>query len=314
MTTLASRLVLANLFLGCLSVSGGAQVPQGMRPVGGAGEVLYRLDLETTYSRGCYPPCDCLLVTTEDVYGTFTLRFEGSDVRGLRHYRVGAVNWIVTLEGEDHRVTGGGTYVVGGELALTQRLELDLALDADPAQHFDSGPIVGGSGFPGIDIAVSVNGMYCYDEVYEIVASPVPAGEVRPYSVGGTSYEEGCFPPCRCMIRDWPVDGAYGLVPLSAFDPEWQHFGLVHVRWSTLPSNPSDPPDRRFRGFGIYSRSPALGLQRLAADLTDQDEITRRFDSGVVTGGGGFPSIDADLSVGGFYCFDYAFLLRSRPR
>jgi hypothetical protein len=71
------------------------------------------------------------------------------------------------------RVVGRGTYQLGGEVAVTQRLELDLRLTGEPPAHFDSGLVPAGAQFPEIEATVSRNGMTCFDEVLAIDAVPV---------------------------------------------------------------------------------------------------------------------------------------------
>ena len=51
-------------------------------------------------------------------------------------------------------------------------MQLDLRVGDQPVQHFDSGLVVGGGGFPELDVRVSVNGQFCYDTVIDVIASP----------------------------------------------------------------------------------------------------------------------------------------------
>jgi hypothetical protein len=112
-------------------------------------------------------------------------------------YRVENVNWVVTIDGTDTRITGSGTYKVGGEVALQQQMTLKLGVGSGAAQTFDSGLVGGGSSFPEIDIAMSVNGMVCFDTVIDIRSKPVPATDLEPYDLHDSMYLEGCFPPCK---------------------------------------------------------------------------------------------------------------------
>ena len=45
------------------------------------------------------------------------------------------------------QVTGTGTYTIFDEFVATHQLTLDLVVDGEPEQHFDSGMVLGGSGF-----------------------------------------------------------------------------------------------------------------------------------------------------------------------
>jgi hypothetical protein len=137
--------------------------------------VAYELEEASSFTQGCYPPCLCPIFIVEGLRGSFRLIPRGLD--GLfALYAVEDVDW--TLPGEPPRsVRGSGTYRVGGESASMHQLELDLSIDGEAAQHFDSGLIAGGGEFPRISIAVSVNGMVCFDTVFDIRAKLKPSEE-----------------------------------------------------------------------------------------------------------------------------------------
>jgi hypothetical protein len=264
--------------------------------------VLYRLESGSSFSRGCYPPCLCAIFTTEDIRGTYRLAFDHEDPL-FKWYRVENVNWVVTLGGVDTRITGSGTYRVGGEVAVLQQLTLTLKVGDEQPQAFDSGLVPGDSSFPEINIAVSVNGMVCFDTVIDIRSKPVPAADITRYKLSDASCVEGCFAPCQCAIREWPVDGGFALVPLNnATTPTRREFAVVNVKWET-----------RFGTYQIVDEGPT-SQQRMVLDLTETGSgTTSRFDSGQVPGGSAFPRIGIDLSVNGFYCFDKAFYLHASP-
>ena len=136
-----------------------------------SGPTVYELTDRSTYQIGCFDPCACPILDEVPVKGTFLLTPAGSD--GLfQTYDVTQVEWTVALGHETIRITGSGTYRIGGEFALSHQLELDLATNNDPPQHFDSGVLVGGAGFPHMDIVISINGMYCFDTVIHVDARP----------------------------------------------------------------------------------------------------------------------------------------------
>ena len=271
---------------------------------------LYRLEAGSSFSRGCYGPCQCPVFTTQDIRGTYTLALDHVDPL-FTWYRVEKVNWVVALGGVDTRVTGSGTYRVGGEVALQQQMKLTLTIGDEGAQTFDSGLVSGGGSFPEIDIAMSMNGMSCFDTVIDIRSKPVST----PYALSASKYDEGCFAPCLCPIREWPVAGSAELVPLpNAATPIREEFAVVDVVWSTISTSP--PPDRQFTGFGTYQivRKDSTSQHRMVLDLTEAGSgAAYRFDSGVVAGGGEFPRIDIDIAVNGFACFDRAFFLHAAP-
>ncbi len=130
---------------------------------------VFRLLENSTFQRGCFPPCICPLMEPVPAAGTFVLEPLGFD--GLFHqFLVSEVNW--TVSAPELSITGSGTYRVGGEFASQHRLMLELQVGDEPLQHFDSGLVAGGSSFPVLDIVVSVSQLYCYDTVFELHAAP----------------------------------------------------------------------------------------------------------------------------------------------
>lgn len=279
----------------------------------GSPPVLYRLDPASSYEEGCQPPCLCPIQFTEDFFGTFTLAFSTADPAGYVHYTIDDVNWIVGPTSAEHRVTGSGEYKVGGQFAIRHQLVLDLSTDGGAPVHFDSGLVLGGGSFPAIDISIAQNNFYCYDRVFNVVASQLPTTQVQPFVLTRTIYEEGCFAPCLCPLLRKRTSGTFGVVDLGpGSDPNEQHYALVDVHWKTRP--PPAPPTQDFTGFGAYSLNASTGQHRLVCDLTDANGLVQRFDSGLVAGGSQFPAkLDAAISVHGFYCLDQAFLIKATP-
>ena len=298
-------LALAGLFLAASTAVAAAQVITG--------PTLYRLDAAASFEEGCQPPCLCPIVFTDDLFGTLVLRFTVADPAGYVHYSVDSVNWVLGTLGHERRVTGSGEYRVGGQFAIKQELTLDLSFDGAAPIHFDSGLILGGGSFPALDIAIAENGFFCYDRVFHVVATQVPATAITPYALGRTLYEEGCFPPCLCPLLRRRTAGSFGLVDLGpTSDPAQQHFALVNIDWHTRPA--PAPPTQTFKGFGIYSVDINTVEHRLVCDLTDGNGLTQRFDSALVAGGAMFPpKIDIAIAVHGFYCYDQAFLMKALP-
>jgi hypothetical protein len=64
---------------------------------------------------------------------------------------------------------------VGGDFALTQRMTLDLAMNGQQAQTWDSGTrvIVQGPYFPVISVRMTLGDMMCYDVVLNVKATPL---------------------------------------------------------------------------------------------------------------------------------------------
>jgi hypothetical protein len=131
----------------------------------------YCLRKGSTYQIGCFDPCECPIYEEVPVVGRFELAPVSFD--GLYQvYDVFNVAWKTQKTGQPVEVTGWGTYRVGGEFAAMHQLELDLAMSDGTTNHFDSGLVVGGGSFPAIDIVISIHGMWCYDQVFHVYATP----------------------------------------------------------------------------------------------------------------------------------------------
>lgn len=132
---------------------------------------LYWLGADSTYQHGCFAPCMCPLMETAPVKGTFRLTFqEHSPLYDL--YTVDDVHWTVPQGPGEQAITGSGTYRIGGEVALTQELALELQVGQNALEHFDSGIVAGGGSFPTIEITISIHGGFCLDTVIELHAKP----------------------------------------------------------------------------------------------------------------------------------------------
>ncbi len=269
---------------------------------------VFRLNPGSAYEQGCYAPCLCPIMIRSGVRGTLKLIYTGSGP-ALDTYAVEDVNWTVPAENDpltELRIVGSGTYQIGSPDVITlvqHRLQLDLRIGDEPVQHFDSGwvPVEDPSK---ILIAVSLNGMYCWDTVIRVDASRVPNSEIQPYLLTSDStFQRGCFDPCDCPLEaERPLMGTFGLVPLIASLPVTE-YAVVDVHWN-VPFN-TVGESIPITGFGVYQLLGDFTLQhRLALDLIVGNEAQAHFDSGVVLGGGAFPRIDAVVSEHGIVCLD----------
>jgi hypothetical protein len=153
-----------------ISLAALAVVPAGAQSTEPA-RVPYYLTTKSTFQEGCFDPCDCLLEQPRKVLGVFFLHPATSDPL-FTYYDVTDIQWIVLPLGDPMRITGSGTYRVGGEVAIQHQLELDLQVGGGPIEHFDSGLLAGGGEFPEIHIPISIHGMVCYDMVIQVHARP----------------------------------------------------------------------------------------------------------------------------------------------
>ena len=288
-------------------------------------DVLYVLNPASGYEDGCWDPCLCPVHLTDGLAGTFRMR-PAPPEPGFDVYAIDQVNWF--LPQFDQRITGSGTYRIGGEFARMHQLVLDLVQDGRPLQHFDSGLILGGADFPAITISVSMNNYVCHDTAFHLAAAPV-VPKLVPYGLFGSEYLEGCFGPCDCLVVSKPLHGRFGLMKLRSSNGGVEgpsvDYAVLDVRWmvrsaSTSPANDSYP----VTGYGIYRTRPGGGVitvmpsHRMTLFLSENGRPPVRFDSGIVPGGehgpgGGPPKrIDIDLAADGFACTDRVYSLNAR--
>lgn len=282
-------------------------------PLGAGSGAIYRLNPASYFENGCYPPCLCPIMHLDDVRGAMKLIHTGHD--GVADsYRVADVNWF--LQGTDgpQRVVGAGVYRIGSPDAtglLQHRLELDLSINGDPEAHFDSGWVpVSQSG--GLNISVSMNGMYCLDTVFHIDASEVPAASIIRYALlDGSTFQRGCWDPCDCLLGpELPMVGTFGLVPLSN-DATQGDFAVVEIDWHVLTNNVADSIP--IKGAGKYRVEPDIQRQEMGVTLIVGGEARTHYQSGNTVAGVPFPLIDIVVSINALVCFDTALHIVAHP-
>jgi hypothetical protein len=183
-----------------------------------SGPALYRLNPDSSFQRGCFPPCECPVMITEPVKGTFLLTPTGYD--GLFNtYAVTDVNWKFTnYDGTAKLVTGSGTYKVGGEVAAQQELSLYLQTDGGHVEHFDSGLVTESARFPNIQVSISTNGQYC--TVFDINASPTPAPQL---CIGLSS--------SNTVVLSWAVSSDHFILQENPY--------FTMTNWTTVTNTPT---------------------------------------------------------------------------
>ena len=144
--------------------------------------IQYALFTHSDLGYGCDGTCACPFVFTGPLTGTFTFYRTGIDPL-FTHYALLNILWSYPVPGTGKfaTVTGHGTYDIGGEFALSQRMQLDVTTDGVLQQHFDSGVVPAPVAFPNIDIVLSINGFKCYDTVIHLKASPATTAVIRQY-------------------------------------------------------------------------------------------------------------------------------------
>jgi hypothetical protein len=155
--------------------------------------VNYRLDDGSTFQRGCFDPCACPAGPILPIQGTFRLTPTSSDPL-FDHYAVTNVEWMVRQpDGSTLSVAGSGTFKIGGEVAITEELSLDLVVGSEAVQHFDSGVVAPPVQFPLLDLTISIHGMYCYDTVIRVRARPFPRLDVERDAIAWDSDPPATF-------------------------------------------------------------------------------------------------------------------------
>lgn len=142
------QIVLAGLLAcGLLAVEGFAADP-----------VVLTLIPESSFSTGCIPPCLCPILFRDGLQGTLTFTLKDSNPL-FDAYDVVA---DLSLPGDPPaKIDGSGAYRIGGEVAVTQSMSLDLSVDGQPPQVFSTETVVVEGKFPdsfSIRLATSTDG------------------------------------------------------------------------------------------------------------------------------------------------------------
>lgn len=279
--------------------------------VGVVSDSLYMLTPDASFEEGCFPPCLCITHYYDGLIGTFRMTPAAPDPL-YQVFNITEVNWLAPRLG--HRVTGKGTYRIGGEFARMHQLQLDLEVGDRQVQHYDSGLIQGGAEFPGIDIAIAMNSMICTDTVFHVKAKPALISQAKPYALLGSTYQEGCYGPCLCVVVSHPLLGRFGLLPLNETS-QGGDYAVVGIDWRVRDANSTTVTDlKHTTGYGLYRFSRSDGTQRMLLDLIEDGGGPTRFDSGTVPGGGQLKRIDIAVAENGFACFDRVYSIHAKRR
>ncbi len=127
-----------------------------------------------TFQEGCLPPCMCPLMQEVPVTGTFDLVPIWRNPPSVE-YGVVNLDWAIHSFPPPLPafipVNGAGIYqLFGGWPGSPHRMLLDLEVGGAD-EHYDSG-LVRGSSMPIIPISLAMNGFFCYDRVFVILAVP----------------------------------------------------------------------------------------------------------------------------------------------
>ncbi len=148
-------------------------------PVSPAEFIPYRLDDDSTYTRGCLPPCLCPLLETRPVTGGMVMvPLEPMDqTPGVQEWAVVNIGWAIVRPQAEGAVSGSGFYSVTPAAAVPfrHRLLVGLTFDGQGERVWNSGwaelnfnDVV----FPPqrLEIDAALNGFFCFDEVFAVRA------------------------------------------------------------------------------------------------------------------------------------------------
>ncbi len=133
--------------------------------------VLYVLKSDSTFQEGCFPPCECPVMETVPLSGTFELG--PSPVGAAGFYSVDRILWLAHGASSDRVITGSGAYQIS-PISNQNELTADLSINQNAAEHYDSGSVPPGAVFPEINVTISKHGMYCFDTAMTVIARPTP--------------------------------------------------------------------------------------------------------------------------------------------
>ena len=240
------RIPASALVLMALAVSPAAAQSTSTRP--------YTLDSGSLFEYGCFDMCACPILSSSKMIGTFDLRHLRDDPL-YSYYAVENVRWTADMQGHPLEITGAGTYRVGGEFAVQEQMECDLALDGGSPLHFDSGLVSGGGDFPRITIDMRRHGSpSCFDSLIRVLASPAVVGigppggrglRVTPNPfVGRTevSFRLSQAGPVQVAIHD-----VAGRLVRDLAKGVWLDVGDHSIVWDGLRANGGSAPPGLYR-------------------------------------------------------------------
>ena len=153
--------------------------------------------------------------------------------------------------------------------------------------------------------------------VLSLGTSVVPAQDRPTHPVlyrleTGSTFQQGCFPPCMCpLMQEQPLHGTFRLV-YTGSDWLFDNFDVQGIKWKTeVAGTPT-----WIRGSGTYRRGGEFVVEDyLELDLAVGNTSPQHFSSGPLRHGanGVFHRIDISISLHGEYCLDTVMHLDARP-
>ncbi|MCA9244845.1 MAG: hypothetical protein KDA32_12870, partial [Phycisphaerales bacterium] len=126
----------------------------------------------------------------------------------------------------------------------------------------------------------------------------------------GATYQEGCFPPCRCLIADGDIRGTFVLTYVGTSGTT-SNYRVADVNWWVTFGD----RDIHITGGGDYRRISGVAgfLHEFELEL-NVDGNPQRFRGGANDFDNNFPTIDGvTISVNGLECYDIAIGIDASP-
>ncbi|MBI1824978.1 MAG: hypothetical protein HY287_17385 [Planctomycetes bacterium] len=233
-------------------------------PVPASDITHYDLSNGATYQYGCFGICDCIIQPERPMRGSFGLVPLIANPL-FRDFALVDIHWAAIATNVYDAVTmdGAGVFRTGGEVAVQQRMILDLNLSNTGPTRFDSGMVIGGGGFPHFDIIVPQENLYgiCAGSKLHVVSDPengqtcggfagIPCSNPAEFCklpVGECccDFQGVCVPkPQACPTIYDPVCGCDGVTYSSQCEADRAGMSVDHVG----PCQPKCAATRDLRG------------------------------------------------------------------
>ena len=230
----------------------------------------YKLEKDSRFDVGCFGLCECMIVT-HPIQGTFFLQHTGSDPL-FDYYAINDVRWVVSDANVYAEIRGAGTYMRGGEFAITHQLVLDLSVNGEPPKHFDSGRIIGGSQWPQILIDISLHqNQACRDTLIHVDATDPIATAVEAALSPSVPWVRVAPNPFRQETQfrlNTPHEGNLEVVIYDASGRAVRH---LRSGWTTAGVHAFAWDGRRDQGTtcasGVYFVGAVVGNERITSRI-----------------------------------------------
>jgi hypothetical protein len=145
--------------------------------------------------------------------------------------------------------------------------------------------------------------------------SAKPISKVMPYRLTrGSTYKEGCVPPCFCPIRSSHLTGAFLLIPSSLSDiSAYSYYRMSKISWNVVDQ---EGVIHKIRGRGTYLISDQTTnpvYHQLERNPVIDGIKPQHFDSGPVEKLSGLPLIKINVSKD-TGCYDIWMDLNAIPK